>query len=274
VWYWLFLLDKCLAARRWAAPPVYDKAAEKGGGGDVVEEQAAQDDTVEEEQAEVDRDDPGDAAYFVEEKKGEKEEKTTQEILESKTTVAEWKMSLERVGPRLKSRSQPASKEWRTHLEQGQKHVKLLGDVFPDSKTNLSKIQGSLRGSLERISGKERQLNKEFESLGADYRERQKRFDGVQETYNSVSRAVSDLQRELADKTDEFESLRKAIKTKNDAITDTTPIRKIKDCLDNLKSEVMTMELRIGIVSQTLLQAKLKTAQGGKSGATAGDDDE
>ncbi len=58
----------------------------------------------------------------------------------------DWKLELERVGPRLKFKSTAsASKEWRTHLEQSVKHEKAMIESFPETKAQLIKIGQALR---------------------------------------------------------------------------------------------------------------------------------
>ncbi len=58
----------------------------------------------------------------------------------------DWKLELERVGPRLKFKSTAtASKEWRTHLEQSAKHEKSMVESFPETKAQLLKIGQALR---------------------------------------------------------------------------------------------------------------------------------
>ena len=45
---------------------------------------------------------------------------------------------------------------------------------------------------------------------------------------------------------------------RNNSMTDTTPLRKITAALGDLKKEVESLDLRIGVVGQTLLQHKIK----------------
>merc|ERR1712023_77863 len=69
---------------------------------------------------------------------------------------------------------------------------------------------------------------------------------------------------------------------RSNSMTDSQPLKQIKDALNRIKSEIKTFELRIGVVNHTLMQAKLKTgkrisrrtADGGKSVDTGDDDGE
>ena len=46
--------------------------------------------------------------------------------------------------------------------------------------------------------------------------------------------------------------------SRGSSMTDTSPLMKIKEALSNLRAEVKSMELRIGVVGHTLMQSKLK----------------
>lgn len=257
-----FLLDQCLTYKAWEVkPPKYvnpeyaedamvDEDAEIADDGDVAEEDLAEDDdTVFNEND-----------YFQPKIEKDEEEKKDQEILEATVDPIEWKMELERVQHRLKFKAQPASKEWRTHIEQSQKHEKSLNEYFPDAKVALEKIGKELRTAVERISSKERHINKEFDHLGGEFREKQKKLDEIQEKYNELSQSVSELTTDLAEKTEMVEMIKNSMSERNNSMTDTSPLRSINTALATLKAEVAEMELRIGVVGQTLLQSKLKHA--------------
>jgi estrogen-related receptor beta like 1 len=178
--------------------------------------------------------------------------------LEAKVNPAEWALELERVGPLLKFRSIPPNKEWRTHLEQAQKHGQAVSEAFPATKAALEKIGANLRKSAERIASKERSLNKEFEHLGSEFRAKQAALDQVQEGYASLQRDIAELQRDLQDKSDAIELAKSSVSERNNTMTDVSPLRRLTTSLSTLRKELQHMELRIGVVAHTLLQANLK----------------
>lgn len=254
-----FLLDKALAAANFSVQsPTYTKL-------EFAEEAAVDDDAEVEASSDIDEDVAEDESgafnendYFQPKIDRDEDEKRDMEMLEAKVDPAEWKLELERVGPRLKFKADGASKEWRTHIEQSQKHEGAITEAFPDAKVALDKIGKELRGAIDRIATKERNINKDFEHLGADFREKQKNLDEVQEQYNELSKTVAEYTQLLADKTDSFEMIKSQYQNQNNSITDNSPLRKIKTALTELRKEVGAMELRIGVVAQTLLQAKIK----------------
>jgi len=268
-----FLLDQTLAHRNFSPKaPVHNTS-------DVAEEAAVDD------EAELNDENPGDDgiedavgdggelttdAYFQDNSMPtvkdaqDEDEREMHEMLESKVDPAVWKLEVERVGPRLKFKGGVPAKEWRTHIEQTEKHSKGISAAFPDSKTSLEKIGKELRAAIDRVSGKEKHINKEFDHLGAEFREKQKNLDEIQEKYNELSQSAGVLMSEMQEKTEAVQEIKAHMGEKNSAMTDTTPIRKIQDALKGLKNDVLAMELRIGVLGQTLLQQKLKSGQYGR----------
>lgn len=272
-----FLLDQVLKKRKFQVlPPVYvnPEYAEEAT---VDEDAEIDDDDLEEEMEEEDDRLFTAEEYFAGPKGVDKdpEDLEMQQILEAKVDPAEWKLELERVGPRLKFRAQPASKEWRTHIEQSGKHEEQISKIFPETKSSLGKIGKELRAAVDRISGKERHINKEFDHLGGEFREKQKRLDEIQERYNELSQSVSSLTASLAEKNESVEMIKAQMSDRNNSMTDNTPLKRISTSLAALKKEVAAMELRIGVVGQTLMQSKLKVASSDnqKRGSQYGDSD-
>ena len=46
-------------------------------------------------------------------------------------------------------------------------------------------------------------------------------------------------------------------------MTDTSPLVKIKKAIHSIRQEIQAMEIRLGVVSNTLLQSKIKEKSGG-----------
>jgi len=255
-----FLLDRVLAARGFRVqPPVYAAAPAESSAAvalDDEDEDEIGDDTVEDDIVEDDTA-YGGSGGAADEKSADPEEEE-RKALEAKVNPAEWALELERVGPLLKFRATPANKEWRTHLEQAQKHGEAVAEAFPATKAALEKIGANLRKAAERLAAKERSLNKEFEHLGSEFRAKQAALDAVQESYASLQREVGELQRDLQDKSDAIELAKSSVSERNNSMTDVSPLRRLTTSLAALRKELQHMELRIGVVAHTLLQAKLK----------------
>ena len=79
-----------------------------------------------------------------------------------------------------------------------------------------------------------------------------------QEEYKSVSGGVVDRSRQLAQLTDELESVKQELEERGTSMTDGTPRVNIRKALNRVKQEVQGMDVRIGVVEHTLLQYRLR----------------
>jgi estrogen-related receptor beta like 1 len=173
------------------------------------------------------------------------------------------KLELERVFPKLKLNSSAAtalqSREWRSHIDQASNHNSTLTANFPSTKQTLDKISNNLKKQLDVILSKEKQINREYEAIGNEFRDKQRKSQQVQDIYNQLQGSVAELNNELQLRTDEVEQIKQQMTEKNNNMTDTQPLRKLQNSLANLKKESDDLELRIGVTGQTLLQAKMKS---------------
>lgn len=73
-----------------------------------------------------------------------------------------------------------------------------------------------------------------------------------------MSGGVTERSNTLAQIADELESVKAEMEERGSSMTDGTPLVNIRKTLGRLKQELVTMDVRIGVVEHTLLQAKLK----------------
>ena len=69
---------------------------------------------------------------------------------------------------------------------------------------------------------------------------------------------VTERSRQLADTADDLEAVKAEMEERGSSMTDGTPLVNIRKSLARMKQEVVTMDVRVGVVQHTLLQAKLK----------------
>ncbi|KAF4757714.1 Intraflagellar transport protein 57, partial [Perkinsus olseni] len=77
--------------------------------------------------------------------------------------------------------------------------------------------------------------------------------------YNELNDSILNFQMELKTITDSLEQTRHEMEQRSSTVTDTQPLVKLKDTIKRLKAEMRQMDLRIGIVSHTLLQTHLRS---------------
>ncbi|XP_005812678.1 intraflagellar transport protein 57 homolog [Xiphophorus maculatus] len=180
------------------------------------------------------------------------------DILESTVDAAEWRLEVERVLPQLKVTIRTDNKDWRIHLDQMHQHRDGIKSSLKDTKSYLDKLQEDIGKTLEKVSSREKYINNQLEALIQEYRNAQARLSEAKERYRQASVGVMTRTRVLAEISEELEKVKQEMEDKGSSMSDGAPVVKIKQSLTKLKQEVVQMDVRIGVVEHTLLQAKLK----------------
>jgi len=180
------------------------------------------------------------------------------QVLQASIDPTLWKLEVERVVPKLKVTIPNDAKEWRTHLSQTRGYKQVIENQFPAAKAQLEKLSKELSGALERIRNKEAFINTQFDHRALDYREQQQELQTVQTQYTELNEVVMNLQIELKNLNEELEVVKNDMEERSSTVTDTAPIVKMKDAFKKLRSDTRQLEVRIGVVSHTLMQAKLR----------------
>merc|ERR1712157_414350 len=144
------------------------------------------------------------------------------------------------------------------HLQQTRGYKAVIETQFPGAKAQLDKLQKELSGNLDRIRSKEAFINTQFEHRALDFREQQEELNRVQTQYTELNEVVMNLQIELKNVAEELEVVKNDMEERSSTVTDTAPIVKMKDAFKKLRSDTRQLEVRIGVVSHTLMQAKLR----------------
>ncbi|XP_068925906.1 intraflagellar transport protein 57 homolog isoform X2 [Petaurus breviceps papuanus] len=194
----------------------------------------------------------------VEEEIVDMNESAKQDILESTTDAAEWYLEVERVLPQLKVTIRTDNKDWRIHVDQMHQYKNEIESALKETKGFLDKLQNEISRNLEKISSREKYINNQLEHLLQEYRAAQAQLSEVRERYQQASGGVTERTRILSEITEELEKVKQELEEKGSSMTDGAPLVKIKQSLTKLKQETVQMNIRIGVVEHTLLQAKLK----------------
>lgn len=96
----------------------------------------------------------------------------------------QWKLEVERVAPKLRITLAADMRDWRQHLEAAHTNSQSLAGSWPETKATLDKLTAEVSASMERVEGRERQLNSQFELLLGQYQDTRRQLAGAQEEYN------------------------------------------------------------------------------------------
>ncbi|XP_048868322.1 intraflagellar transport protein 57 homolog isoform X4 [Brienomyrus brachyistius] len=180
------------------------------------------------------------------------------EILESNTDVAEWNLEVERVLPQLKVTVRADNKDWRIHVDQMHQHKDGIESSLKEAKGYLNKLQEDISKTLEKVTSREKYINKQLEHLVQDYRSAHAKLSQSRERYQQGSGGVTERTRVLSEISEDLEKVKQEMEERGSSMSDGAPLVKIKQSLTKLKQEVIQMDIRIGVVEHTILQAQLK----------------
>ncbi|KAK3887437.1 hypothetical protein Pcinc_008440 [Petrolisthes cinctipes] len=245
--------------------PIYP--AEDGGGedGEVEDEAELTLDKVEEEMmAEFDEsnDEEEENILHMDDLKNLNKQRESEawpeEILHSNTTYEEWRLEVERVLPQLKVTVRTDNRDWRSRIEQMHEHRGKINETLNFTQKQLDDLHSEITRSLEKIASREKYLNGQLEPLLLEYRNLQNVAAESREQYRQVSGKLVEKSHELAQISDELDRVKHEMEERGSSMTDGTPLVNIRKALTRVKQEITAMDVRIGVVEQKLLQAKLK----------------
>ncbi|KAM8838959.1 intraflagellar transport protein 57 homolog [Synchiropus picturatus] len=181
-----------------------------------------------------------------------------EEILHATVDAAEWMLELERVLPQLKVTVRSDNKDWRIHVDQMHQHRDGITLVLQEATGHLDRLQEDIGKTLEKVSSREKYINNQLETLVQEYRSAKAKLSQVKVRHLQASKNVAEKTRILAEVSDELEKVKVAMEERGSSMSDGAPVVRVKQSLTKLKQEVFQMDVRVGVVQHTLLQAKLR----------------
>ena len=94
--------------------------------------------------------------------------------------------------------------------------------------------------------------------MTGDYRAHSDKLREIQAAFTTTGRTVQDMEAELAEVNERLSQVEKKIDETGKSFSDTSPLQKIKKSIAYVKNDIKAIDIRIGVVSNTLLQLKLK----------------
>ncbi|KAE8748035.1 hypothetical protein FOCC_FOCC005230 [Frankliniella occidentalis] len=186
------------------------------------------------------------------------ESQKPEEILESTTTSEDWQLELERVLPQLKVTVKSDSRDWRSHLQQMHTQHDGIKESLSSAKIRLDKLFTDTTQIMDKIRSREKFLNSQLDPILVEYRTVQAELARVSEQYQEVNGGVTERQRVLSLVTEELDAVKQEMEERGSSMTDGTPLVNIKRAVGRMKSEIIAMNVQIGVLEHSLLQARLR----------------
>ncbi|RWS31775.1 intraflagellar transport protein 57-like protein [Leptotrombidium deliense] len=181
-------------------------------------------------------------------------------FLVSQIDSSEWKLEIERVLPQLKVvlRTNDHKADWRQHVNEMYTHRNDVESHFAFTQNSLKKMSSEINKSLEKISGREKYLQLQLEPLINEYNNLNNHLIQINDNYKAVSSGVTEKSRQLASISDTLDAVKSEMEERGSSMTDGTPLVTLRKALSKVKSEIGSIDIRIGVAMNTLLQVKAR----------------
>lgn len=254
-----FLIDRALSRREFSFKDVKPEYPEElDDNADVHEEAdvgAIDDDIAESSEEEILY-----TQMVQQNSEKKKRENARRSVLKTNTDEIKWKAELERVSARLSklSRFVEPAVEWRTHLVQAKENNDTIRTTFPHTSASLRSVEKSIQLTLERIVSKEKYINGHFDNMQYKFQELKQKYEDTKSRCQVSQDSVRELSEVLSTLAEKLEELKESQESRGSSMTDTGPLVRMKKAMKKLKGEIKEMEIRIGVLSHTLMQAKMR----------------
>ena len=91
----------------------------------------------------------------------------------------------------------------------------------------------------------------QLQQIIQDFRKAQDQLAEVKDNYSQSSGGVTSLSRELAQITEELETVKAEMDQRGSSMTDAAPLVRIKQALTRIKNDNIQAEIRLNVVRQT-----------------------
>jgi estrogen-related receptor beta like 1 len=185
------------------------------------------------------------------------------QFIESDVNAQEWKLELEQVAPQLILRLNADHKDWRTHVESMKEQEKIIKELLPETVEKLERVAEEIKKLTERISKREKMLSNDasISSMLQSYKNNQEELEQITSKYKEHEESISVLSNELSTISTELEEVKNEVESLRNKMGDTTPLNQIKEALQQLKIEIRNMDMRTGVLTDSLLQARIKSTR-------------
>lgn len=104
-------------------------------------------------------------------------------------------------------------------------------------------------------------MNNQYATLCSEYQDVKKILEELESKSGKTNEGVAKLTNELAEVTEKLDDIKESFESKDSGIHDTSPLVRMKAALQQIKSEACAFDLRIGVVSHSLLAARVGATQ-------------
>lgn len=179
-------------------------------------------------------------------------------ILYSGTSGEDWQRELEKVSSKLKmdydSLNAFENSEWRAHINIIQINEAKFTKEIPDSRAVLENLSSEIDKTLEKITKKEEMISKNHSNVISSYKEKHNVGSNQLEEYKKLNDTVEGLKAELEEVNEKIVQSNDKYEKLSNAVNDTSSLGNMKQSIQNIQNESLTLDMKINILNHSLLK--------------------
>ncbi|CAD8202445.1 unnamed protein product [Paramecium pentaurelia] len=182
-------------------------------------------------------------------------------VIESNVNPKEWAKEVERAAQKIKIVIKPDAGEWRQHFDATKQYSNQIKTILPEARIKLEKMSDELAEILDRITKREYNINENMSDMCNEFKKKNEEYKKIELQYQNYTNAKKEMNDQYKQIQEKFETVQNKLNEHGSVSTDQSPVIRIKASLTKLRLEIKQMDLRIGVLSHTILQRTFHDAK-------------
>ncbi|EFN55127.1 hypothetical protein CHLNCDRAFT_134182 [Chlorella variabilis] len=170
--------------------------------------------------------------------------------------VAAWQAECERVKDRLVITADAGGGggEWRIPLERALASMGSLQATEPEARAELEGAGQALAATAEALAASDKAVSSQLSGLQAEHQAAVAAVDSLQAEQAARQEYVATLEQELQFLNKELEERQREMAEQGNSMSDKRPVARLAEACSQLRTELLQMEVRTGILQAMLLR--------------------
>ncbi|CAD8123761.1 unnamed protein product [Paramecium sonneborni] len=182
-------------------------------------------------------------------------------VIESNVNPKEWAKEVERAAQKIKIVIKPDAGEWRQHFDATKQYSNQIKAILPEARIKLERMSDELAEILDRITKREYNINENMSEMCIEFKKKNEEYKKIELQYQNYTNAKKEMNDQYKQIQEKFETVQNKLNEHGSVSTDQSPVIRIKAGLTKLRLEIKQMDLRIGVLSHTILQRTFHDAK-------------
>ncbi|CAD8120221.1 unnamed protein product [Paramecium sonneborni] len=182
-------------------------------------------------------------------------------VIESNVNPQEWAKEVERAAQKMKIVIKPNATEWRQHFDATKQYSSQIKTILPETRIKLERLTDELSQVLDRINKREYNINENMLDIGNQYKKKNEEVKKIELQCQNYTNAIKEMGDQYKLVSEKYDNVQSKLNEHGSISTDQSPVIKIKASLTKLRLEIKQMDLRIGVLSHTILQRTFQDAK-------------